>query len=124
MHRKRIHVLLAAASVVAHILCFIGAAFLLADLLVLPRVFARQIEGDWLRLWPYAAETLVGWWPLLALGLPAAGLAVWLLWTSRYDVAWFRRTTRVIGWLWLPLVPIGPVVGAALLWCLAQRDPQ
>jgi len=120
----RIPALLAAASIFAHALFFIGAGFVLADLLVLPRVFAREIEGDWIRVWPYVAETLPGWWPVLALGLASASLAGWLLWTSRFGAAWFRTATRVIGWLWLPLLPVGPVVGAALLWCLSKREPQ
>lgn len=119
----RIPALLAAASVVTHALFFVGAAFLLADLLVLPVVFAGEIEGDWLRLWPYAAATLAGWWPLFAVGLVAAGLGGWLLWTSSFGDAWFRRLMRAAGWLWLPLVPLGPAIGTGLLVLSSKRDP-
>ena len=106
---------LAVISLCTQVLSFVGIGFLLADLMVLPGVFFP--DGDWsfAGLSPYAIETIVGYWPVFLLAAVGAMLSALLMVTAGYRGAWFLGICRVLGWLWLPLLPIGPVLGAILL---------
>ena len=106
---------LALFSLFTQALGFLGAGFLIADLLVLPRVFSP--EGDWTiaGLLPYVLETSIGYWPVLL--PPAIGVAIsaLLILRGQYRAGWYLLLCRVLGWLWMPFLPFGPVFGTILL---------
>ncbi len=106
---------LALFSLVAQALGFLGAGFLIADLLVLPRVFFP--EGGWTvaGLLPYALETTIGYWPVVVLPAIGVGIAALLLVRGIYRAGWYLLLCRIVGWLWMPLLPVGPFFGAILL---------
>lgn len=105
----------AIASLLLQAIGLIGIAYLISDLLVLPGVLFADSNWTLAELFPYAIETVLGYW--LAFLVPAIGatIAVALVQTGRFRAGWFLALCRIAGWIWVPILPIGPVLGFALL---------
>ena len=106
---------LAVFSLFAQAISFLGIGFLVADLLVLPRVFYP--DGNWTiaGLLPYALETGIGYWPVFLLAAIGVAVSALLLTRGSYRATWYLHVCRILGWVWMPLLPIGPAFGAVLL---------
>ena len=102
-------------ALLAQLAAFVSIAYLISDLAGLPRVFFPA--GDWTiaLLLPHVLETTVSYWGAFLLGAAGATVAALLIFSSRLDARWFVVSCRVVGWLWIPLVPIGTVLGILLL---------
>ncbi len=107
--------ILALFSLFAQAIGVLGIGFLIYDLLVLPRVFYP--DGDWTvaGLLPYALETIVGYWPVILLCAIGVGIAALLMVKARFRARWYLISCRISGWLWMPLLPVGPIFGTTLL---------
>ncbi len=107
-------------SLFAQMIGLLGIGFLIWDLLVLPRVFYP--DGDWsvAGLLPYALETVIGYWPILLLCAIGVSMAALLMVSARFRARWFLTSCRILGWLWMPFLPVGPVFGAMLLFARAH----
>lgn len=105
----------AIACLVAELLFFIGIIFLISDLFGLRFVITPTMEDDLMLLAPYVRETLVSYAPVFCIGLLGVIANFVLVSRIEYRAAWFLKVTRVISWLWLPLIPIGTLVGIVLL---------
>ena len=112
--------ILALLSLFAQAIGLLGIGFLRNDLLVLPRVFYP--DGDWsvAGLLPYALETIVGYWPIFLVCAIGVSVAALLMVKARFRTRWYLISCRILGWLWMPLLPVGPVFGATLLLARAH----
>ena len=105
----------AGASVAAQVVWFVGFCFLAWDLLSLPDAIFPGQDVSAEDLVPYVAETIHSYRFIVGVGIIGA-LAAWLLiLKGRYRAPWFLSVSRVIGWLWMPLVPVGTALGVLLL---------
>ncbi len=115
---------LAIASLLAQVIGFVVTGFMIYDLAGLPAVFYP--DGNWAvsDLLPHALETVVSYWTALLLSVAGAATAAFLMISARYRAGWFLGVCRVVGWLWMPFLPIGPALGFMLLRArlIALRD--
>jgi hypothetical protein len=111
----RIRTVIAAASLIAQGVFFFGSVFLLADLFSLVNIITPKMEEDPSLLVPYIRETLVSYEPLIGIGVVGAIVTYAIYFNKACRARWFVKGTRVLGWLWLPFIPIGTVIGIVLL---------
>ena len=112
--RQVLQSMAAAASLAAQAVFFVGLAFATYDVISVVRVFGPQVE-DASMLVPYLRETLDSYQPTLASGIVGAIVGYAVLFKSGFRASWFLSGTRIVGWLWLPFVPIGTLIGIVLL---------
>ncbi len=103
------------AALLAQVISFGVFGFLISDLIGLPAVFFP--DGGWTagQLFPHIFETVVSYWTVFLLGAIGATAAALLMISGRLRGGWFLSLCRIVGWLWMPLLPIGPVLGVFLL---------
>lgn len=108
-------VALGIAALLAQAMSFGTLAFMISDLIGLPAIFFP--DGGWTtgELFPHVIETVVSYWAAFVPGAIGATAAALLMISGRLRSAWFLGLCRVAGWLWLPLLPIGPLLGLMLL---------
>ncbi len=88
---------------------------MLSDIVILPEVLFPGRSATVTELAPYALDTVVSYWAFIVVGTLGA-LATWLLIVKgQYLASWFLTTARILGWLWIPLVPLGTVLGILIL---------
>ncbi len=114
----------AVACVVAQVLFFIGILFLFWDLYGLRFVITPAMEKDLMLLAPYVKATVISYWPVYGVGLVAAIVHVVLVSRFEYRATWFLRVTRLVSWFWMPLIPIGTLVGVFLLGSAREAKPR
>lgn len=107
--------IVAALSLIAQAVFFIGYVFLLADLYGLTYIITPAMEEDPSLLAPYIRETIVSYQSVIGIGIVGAIVAVVIYQRKIYSADWFLAGTRVAGWLWLPFVPVGTIIGIVLL---------
>ena len=107
--------ILAGASIAAQIIWFVGFWFLFFDLLSLPNAVFPGQDVSAEDLIPYMVETIDSYRPFLGVGIIGAITAWLLILKGRYWAPWFLSASRVVGWLWMPLIPVGTVLGVLLL---------
>ncbi len=73
------------------------------------------MEEDSSLLIPYIRETFVSYQPLLGVGVIGAIVSYVIYVKKIFRASWYLKGTRVVGWLWLPFVPIGTIIGIVLL---------
>jgi len=106
---------LAGATLVAQIIGLLSLVFLVFDLATLPRSLVEQGASDNALINQYIYETVASYGAWLGAGM-AAAIVTWLLILKRkYTASWFLRVSRVLAWSWLPLIPVGTIVGALVL---------
>ena len=104
------------ASLLAQLAAFAGIGYLIGDLVSLPRVFFP--DGGWTvaQLLPHVFETAASYWAAFVLGAVSAAAAALIMIRGRLRARWFLSVCRALGWLWIPLLPIGTVLGILLLY--------
>lgn len=112
---SRVRGLLAASGLAAQIVFFVGIGFLLSDLYGLRNVVTSAMEDDPMLLAPFVEETVVSYNAVYVAGLLGALLIFVLITRARYHDSWFLWGTRISSWLWMPLIPIGTLIGVVLL---------
>ena len=105
----------AAVSIIAQLAGFLAIGWMFYDLFTFPEALIESTSGDTELLQRYIAETVMSYRPGLGVGALGA-IAAWLLiLKGRYHAAWFLKTARVLAWVWMPLVPMGTVLGVLVL---------
>jgi hypothetical protein len=107
--------LIAAASLVAQVVYFVGFGWMLVDMFSLVNVVTPEMEEDSRLLVPYIRETFDSYRPALGIGIIGAVVSYMIYLKSDFRASWYLNGTRILGWLWLPFIPIGTLIGAVLL---------
>ena len=82
-----------------------------ADRFIASEAGANELQSRMDERWELVYEAR----PALLVGL-IGGLLAWIaLARLGYHEAWFLRANRIYGWFWIPLIPVGTVMGVALL---------
>jgi len=106
---------LAGISVLAQVIGLLSIVFLVVDIVTLPDSLIEQAAGETALVNQYLVETIESyrWWlPAGAVG----GIVAWLLiLKGRYRADWFLKTSRVLAWIWMPLIPAGTAIGVLVL---------
>lgn len=114
-HVTRAMSIIAAASLVAQAAFFVGFGFLVADLLSLRNVVTPEMGEGSRVLVRYVQETVASYQAVLWTGFIGA-LAWYLIYLRQiFRARWYLTGTRVLGWMWLLLLPIGTGVGIVLI---------
>lgn len=64
---------------------------------------------------PFIEETFDSYRPALGIGVVGAIVSCVIYLKSEFRAPWYLRGTRILGWIWLPFLPVGTVIGIALL---------
>ncbi len=110
----------AAISIVAQLAGLVAIYWMLFEFFMLPEELLRQFTADAETTQRYLVETFASWQPLPFVGLVGAVLAGLLIWNGRCRDAWFLVASLVLACMWLPLIPIGTLIGALLLVARAR----
>lgn len=106
---------LATASLLAQVVGLFSLGYLCFDLMTLPDALIEPAAGDEALVRQYIAETVVSYGAWLGAGL-LGGVTAWLLiLKDGYRAGWFLTTSRVLAWLWMPLIPPGTLLGVLIL---------
>lgn len=81
----------------------------------LVNVVTPEMEQDSSLLVPYIRETFESYWPALGVGVIGAVVSCIVCLKSDFRASWYLRGTHILGWLWLPFIPIGTLIGIVLL---------
>ena len=114
----------AVASVLAQVACFLAIAVSLID----TGVFIKEmldISADLIgsgdedvlraRFSAYWDEKYISYRPYVGIGV-LGGISSWIvLRYLNFRDEWFLTATKILGWLWIPLIPIGTAVGILIL---------
>lgn len=114
----------ALASLTAEVLFFVGLAFLVSDLWSLQYIITPAMEDDPLLLTPYIEETVASYGPVYGVGLLGAIANFVLISRIRFHARWFLNGSRFIAWLWMPLLPVGTLIGVVLLGSAREAAKQ
>ena len=107
--------LIAAASLIAQAVFFAGFGWMLVDMISLLNIVTPEMEEDSSLLVPYIRETLDSYHPFLGIGVIGAIASYVIYFKSDFRASWYLKGTRILGWLWLPFIPIGTLIGIVLL---------
>jgi cytochrome bd-type quinol oxidase subunit 1 len=92
-----------------------GIGFLVFDFVTFPPELIAAANDSPQGLTPYIVETIFSYRFVLGTGIVAAALAWMLVLKNIYRGDWFLRANRIFGWMWMPLIPLGPLLGVLLL---------
>ena len=106
---------LAGASLITQIVGLLSIGFMVFDLATLPESLMAQAPDDTALVNQYVFETVASYGAWIGAGLAAALVAWLLILRGKYTASWFLRVSRVLAWSWLPLVPVGTLVGVLVL---------
>ncbi len=106
---------LAGACVIAQIVGLLSIGFMVFDLATLPESLMAQAADDTALVNQYIYETVVSYGAWVGAGMVAAIVAWLLILKGNYRSAWFLTVSRVLAWSWLPLIPVGTIVGVLVL---------
>ena len=81
----------------------------------LVNVITPEIEKDSSLLLPYIRETAASYRPALGIGIIGSIVSLFVYLKTDFRAPWYLKGTQIIGWLWLPLVPVGTLIGIVLL---------
>ena len=88
---------------------------MLVDMFSLVYVMTPEMEEDTSLLIPYIRETVDSYRPALGVGVIGAVVSYIIYLKSDFRAPWYLKGTRTLGWLWLPFIPIGTLIGIVLL---------
>ena len=106
---------LAGASLITQIVGLLSIGFMVFDLATLPESLMAQAADDTTLVNRYVFETVASYGAWVGAGLAAAFVAWVLIVKGKYKDVWFLTISRVLAWLWLPLVPVGTIAGVLVL---------
>ena len=110
----------AAISIVAQFMGIIAIYWMLFEFFTLPEELLRQFTADADSIRRYVVETFASWQPFPFVGLVGAVLGWLLIWNGRCRDAWFLTASLPLACLWLPLIPVGTVIGTLVLLARAR----
>jgi len=106
---------LAGTCVIAQIVGLLSIGFMVFDLATLPESLMAQAADDTALVNQYIYETVVSYGAWVGAGMVAAIVAWLLILKGNYRSAWLLTVSRVLAWSWLPLIPVGTIVGVLVL---------
>ena len=112
--------LVAAVSILAQLAGLVAIYWMVFEFFTLPDELLQQFTADTESTRSYLTETFASWQPWPFVGLVGAVVAWLLILNGRCRDAWFLGVSRVLAFAWLPLIPVGTVVGALLLFARAK----
>ena len=112
--------LIAAICVVAQLVGLVAIYWMFFEFFTLPDELAEQFMADNESAQHYIFETIDSWQPWPFVGFVSAVVGWLLILNGRCRDAWFLGTSRVLAWIWLPVIPVGTVIGALVLSARAK----
>lgn len=112
--------LIAGICVAAQLVGLVATYWMFFEFFTLPDELLQQFTADTETAERYLAETFASWQPWPFLGFVGAFVGWLLILNGRCRDAWFLAVSRVLAWIWLPLIPVGTVIGALVLRARAQ----
>ena len=112
--------LVAAIAIAAQLVGFVAIYWMLFEFFTLPAELLQQFTADTESTRRYLVETFASWQPWPFVGLVGAVVAWLLILNGRCRDGWFLTASLVLACIWLPLIPIGTVVGAMVLFARAK----
>ena len=107
--------LIAGISVAAQLVGLVAIYWMLFEFFTLPEELFRQFAASTETTRQYLVETFASWQPWPFVGLVSAVVGWLLIQNGRCHDAWFLTISLVLACLWLPLIPVGTVIGALVL---------
>ena len=107
--------LIAAICVAVQLIGLVAFYWMLFEFFTLPDELLEQFTADTESTERYIAETFASWQPWPFLGFVGAIVGWLLILNGRCRDAWFLAASRVLAWVWLPVFPVGTVIGALVL---------
>jgi len=88
---------------------------MLVDMFSLVNVVLPTMGPGSSSLTPYIRETFESYLPTLGVGV-AGAVASWIIYRkSDFQASWYLRGARILGWLWVTVVPVGVLLGIGML---------
>jgi len=109
------HVLVAAVSIAAQLAGLVAIYWMCFEFFTLPDELLRQFTANTEATQRYLVETFSSWQPWPFLGFVGALVSWLLILNGRCRDAWFLAISRVLAWIWLPVIPVGTLIGALVL---------
>jgi len=106
---------LAGASLITQVVGLLSIGFMVFDLATLPETLMAQAADDTALVNQYVFETVASYGAWVGAGVAGAIVAWLLILKGKYMTAWFLKVSRVLAWSWLPLIPVGTLVGVLVL---------
>jgi len=108
-------VLSAALCILAQAIGLLAFGWMMFEFMTLPAELLEQIVADREFAKSFVAETLESYRLWAFYGIVAAIGAWALIARGWYRASWFLASSRVLAFLWLPLVPVGTLLGLLIL---------
>ncbi len=112
--------LIAGICIAAQIVGLVAIYWMLFEFFTLPAELLQQFTANAETTQQYLAETIASWQPWPFVGLVGAVVAWLLILNGRCRDAWFLTTSLLLACIWLPLIPVGTVIGASVLFARAR----
>ncbi len=112
--------LIAAISVAAQLVGLVAIYWMFYEFFTLPDELLQQFTADTKTIERYLAETFASWQPWPFVGFVGAVVGWLLIFNGRCRDAWFLAMSRVLALVWLPLIPVGTVIGVMVLFAHAR----
>lgn len=112
--------LIAAASIAGQFAGLVAIYWMVFEFFTLPEELLRQFTADTETTRRYMVETFASWQPWPFVGLVGAVVAWLLILNGRCRDTWFLTASFVLACIWLPLIPVGTIIGALILFARAK----
>jgi len=106
---------LAVVSLLAQVTGLLSLAFFVYDLATLPHELIEQAAGDTTLIQQFILETVLSYRSWIGAGVVGAIVAWLLILKEGCRASWFLATSRVLAWSWMPLAPVGTILGVLVL---------
>ena len=112
--------LVAGIAVAAQLAGFVAIYWMLFEFFTLPAELLQQFTADTETTQRYLVETFASWQPWPFVGLVGAVVGWLLILNGRCRDGWFLTASLVLACIWLPLIPVGTVIGTLILFARAK----
>ena len=107
-------------AVAAQLVGLVATYWMFFEFFTLPEELVQQFTADTETARQFLAETFASWQPWPFVGLVSAVVSWLLVLNGRCRDTWFLTASLVLACLWLPLIPVGTVIGALMLIARAK----
>ena len=104
-----------AISLITQATGFLAIGWMFYDLFTLPDALFEQAGDDTQVIVDAIVDTIASYRPITGAGIVAAFVTWLLILKGRYASSWFLVPARVFAWMWMPLIPVGTIVGVLVL---------
>ncbi len=112
--------LIAGICIAAQLVGLLAIYWMLFEFITLPAELLQQFTADTETTQRHLLETFASWQPWPFVGLVGAVVAWLLILNGRCRDAWFLTTSLILACIWLPLIPVGTLIGALVLFARAK----